>query len=578
MRVPKRGAFAGLAAAVSLAAAIMPAAASSNSTTLPNGALLTVALTAPAAPATYLVPAGAADVDVPVAGSASIGTGAPNVHWTYVIDVSGSTGEGCGAAGGTILDCEKAAVTNLNNAVDAGGSAVDVALSVFGENGASADMSPAAGQQLLAAPSSANVDTVIGSVVIGGVNQFTVKSVGSGSTNFGAGLQAALASVTASSAASKNVVFLSDGLSNAGSGFAAALAALDAAGATIYSFAVGAGSSCSAGTNGSLNATATATGGTCTAVPNPSALPQIVKDVTATRLTSVSLTVDSGATAFTSIVPAPPFAGPGSTHFTATAADQAPGQHEACATAKGLGPTSDATSLRTVTTCETYQVFGFGLTPPTATNELGSDHTHTVTATVTGAAGQLAGWPVAFSVSGTNAGTTGVCAPTNCRTNSAGVVTFTYSVPVAPASLGTDSITATVTIDDETGSRVVKKSWVDTTPPVATCVQGPNPDGTIPPANNQDGFFTLAATDDVFGSQGLKIYVKDDGSGHVFGPFADPVNIKYTEANGATPSQKPGSGVVAYHLKGKGDALVYAVDGAGNQSTAVACLVPPKPQ
>jgi hypothetical protein len=414
-------------------------------------------------------------------------------------------------------------------------------------------------------------------VVRGGVDQFTAKDVGL-TTNFAAGLQAALASVSASAAASKNVVFLSDGESNLGSGFDTTLAALDAAGATIYSFAVGAGSTCTGGTNGTLNEMAAATGGSCTEVPNPAALPQIVRNVTATQLTSVSLTVDGAATALSSIVPSPPFAGPGTTNFTATAADQAPGQHEACATATGVGPASDAASQRSVVTCQTHQVFGFGLTPPTATNELGSDHSHTVTATLTGAAGQLAGWPVAFAVTGQNAGATGVCVPATCRTNSAGVVTFTYSVPVAPASLGTDSISATVTIDDETGKRTVKKSWVDTTPPVATCVPGPNPDGRIPPATNQDGFFTLAATDDVFGSAGLKIYVKDDGSGHVFGPFADPVNIKYTEANGAAPSQKPGSGVVDYNLKGQGDALVYAVDGAGNRSAAVACLVPPKPQ
>lgn len=574
-----------MGALAALALVAMPAVAGTNSTTLANGAALSVSVSAPATGDTFLVPAGQTDVDVPVTGGASIGQGAPNVHWTYIIDVSGSTGAGCGSVGGTILDCEKQAVTNLNNVVDADGSALDVGLGVFGEGGASADMVAGGADELLAAPSDPGVDTVIGSVVIGGVGQFTNKNVGSGSTNFAAGLQAALNSVSASLAASKNVVFLSDGASNAGTGFAAAVTALASAGATIYSFAVGAGASCGAGSVGTLQEMADATGGTCTGVPDPANLPSIVQNVTATELKSVSLTVDTVSTAFDTITPTPPFDGPDSTAFTATAADQVPGEHQACATATGTGPKSDATSEQDVTQCETYYVFGFALAPSTATNELGQDNEHTVTATVSGATGHLGGWPVSFAVTGQNAGASGVCSPASCATDATGVVTFTYSVPVASSSLGTDTISATVTIDNETGTLDVEKIWQDTTPPVATCVPGPNPSGRIPAApgnggqgQNQDGYYTLSATDDVWGTQTLNVFVTDDGTGHVFGAFANPTNIKYTEANGATPSQKPGSGVVNYNLKGQGDALVSAVDGSGNQAAPVACLVPPAPQ
>jgi hypothetical protein len=88
----------------------------------------------------------------------------------------------------------------------------------------------------------------------------------------------------------------------------------------------------------------------------------------------------------------------------------------------------------------------------------------------------------------------------------------------------------------------------------------------------------LLAEDLVSPEEKIKIYVEDDGSGYVFGPYAPGTNIKWIEANGAKPSQKPGSGVVNWKLNGKGDALVYAVDEAGNTSDEVACLVPPPPK
>jgi hypothetical protein len=383
------------------------------------------------------------------------------------------------------------------------------------------------------------------------------------------------------------VVFLSDGLSNAGTlaNFQARLDALIAAQATIYSFAVGQGTTCGSGSVGTLQAMADQTGGTCTDVPDPATLPDIVQNVTATEMKTVSLTIDAASTGFDTITPTPPFDGPDSTNFTATAADQAPGAHEACATAEGTGPKSDASSLDSVTQCETYYVFGFALTPDTATNELGSDNEHTVTATVSGEPGQLEDWPVDFSVTGQNAGATGTCSPLDCKTDASGEVTFTYTVPVEPDSLGTDTISATVTINDEQGTLDVEKIWQDTTAPVSTCEPGPNPGGNIPSApgnggqgQNQDGFYTISATDDVWGTSEIQMFVTDDGSGTVFGPYDNPTNIKYTQAPGGKPSEKPGSGVVDWQLKGNGDAEVTSTDRSGNTSDPVSCLVPPPPQ
>ena len=355
--------------------------------------------------------------------------------------------------------------------------------------------------------------------------------------------------------------------------------------ATIYPFAVGAGASCAGGSAGTLAAMAAASGTTCFPVADPADLPDVIKNVTATTLDSLAVDLD-GSSVSSTTTPALPQAGPASVSWSAPGDDLAPGSHEVCATATGTGPASDPTATATAHRCETFSVFGFALAPPTATNELGTDDTHTVTATVSGPAGDLAGWPVDFAVSaGPNAGTAGTCAPASCETDATGHVTFTYTVAKEPDSLGTDTITGTLDVNGDTVSLDVSKLWQDTTPPVAKCVEGPNPGGQTPQApgnggqgQNQDGFYRLVASDDIWPDDALEVFVKDDGSSVVFGPFAVGDDVKYTEANGAKPSQKPGSGVVEWQLKGRGDAKVYAVDGSGNVSATVACLVPPAPQ
>jgi hypothetical protein len=113
----------------------------------------------------------------------------------------------------------------------------------------------------------------------------------------------------------------------------------------------------------------------------------------------------------------------------------------------------------------------------------------------------------------------------------------------------------------------------DVTPPTVDCVLGPNPDGVIVPAP-EAGFRTLVATDNV-GVVG--IYVKDNASTAVFGPYAPGTNIKLTQAPGSTPNVKPGTGEVDWKITIKGDAIIEAVDAAGNR-TSITCLVPPPPK
>jgi hypothetical protein len=134
----------------------------------------------------------------------------------------------------------------------------------------------------------------------------------------------------------------------------------------------------------------------------------------------------------------------------------------------------------------------------------------------------------------------------------------------------------------------------DTTAPVTACRQTTNPsDGqNVPPAGsgtgnsgqNPDGFYVLLATDNV--DPDPDIFVVDKGTDGTFGtaddtqfgPFASGTKIKYVEANGATPTQMPGTGDIDWIITGRGDFGVYAVDASGNVGDHVQCHVPPPPR
>jgi len=235
------------------------------------------------------------------------------------------------------------------------------------------------------------------------------------------------------------------------------------------------------------------------------------------------------------------------------------------------------------------------LAPAEATNEGGTSHT--VTATLDAGGNPVADVLVDFKVvSGPNVGEAsdpGECAVNaGCTTDASGDVSWTYS---SNGVLGTDTIEACFTdvFGDVHCTRALKH-WVDTTPPVVACIESTNPHGQhIPPAGsttppgskggqNEDGFYRLLAHDLL--DPDPDVYLLDTGSGTVFGPFVSGITIKYTQAPGVKPRMKKmGSvhgqaGAVAFHIKGTGDAAVYAVDASGNQSDPVSCLVPPPPK
>ena len=186
----------------------------------------------------------------------------------------------------------------------------------------------------------------------------------------------------------------------------------------------------------------------------------------------------------------------------------------------------------------------------TATRELGVDATHTVTATIVGDAATVGSRIVTFTItSGPNAGASGYLHDGGrLHDRFDGQVSWTYSNTGAG---GTDNIQACFTVatpTGQTGCDTVTVLWADTTPPLAACLPGPNPHGKkIPPAGNsslpgakggqnEDGFYDLMAEDLV--DPNPLVYVVDEGTGHVFGPYPAGTIVKWTQAPGAPHPRK----------------------------------------
>lgn len=566
------------------ALAALPAVAGTNSTTLPNGATLAVSLDSPLNGTQIL--ADGAPASVPGSGTASVGVGSPQATIVYVFDASASTLLSGGACG-TFIACETTFFTGLNTQAAASGSVNQIGVVAFGANAVTADMTPAGGDDALGAPGDGN--TVLGSISVtsGGqitVGQFTAKNGNGTATNFAAALNGALAVLNASTDPKKFVVFASDGVSNVGTltDFNNAVSAVQATGAVVNTIAIGASSSCTGGSAGNL-ASAAVNGGTCYPVPDPNTLPDLIPNLIGSTLEKVEFSLDGGAGSVVTTNPVTPAAGPVAVTWSTTAAGLTPGTHNLCATAFGSDVMGGTANTQT---CVDVGVYDLTLAPATATNELGSDNTHTVTATLAGPAGAVAGYAVTFAVGGQNAGAAGVCAPADCKTNAAGQVTFTYSVPVAPGSIGLDTLTASVTLgspNGETDTEQVTKRWADTTPPALRCVPTTNPSGGNTPnagnnpksGQNPDGFYELVASDDV--DPNPSIVIADSASSFTAGPYASGTKIKLTQAPGATPNVKPGPGVIDWHVTLNGDAVVTATDSSGN-TTTVNCNVPPPPK
>jgi trimeric autotransporter adhesin len=318
---------------------------------LPGGTSISVTIDSPADNTVF--PQG----PVTVEGRASVGEAAvvKDTGLTYVIDVSGSTAASCDGTARTVLQCEVQASQALNAlAADPDSPVGTVGAVIFGSSAAVTDVQPTGGDQVLTGPavdqnanSARDVEEVLGSMSQGHVGQFSVRDVPTG-TFFPDAVTKATTVTNAQNEPRKIVAFLSDGAS-AGN----VNPALDAVpeNVDIHTFAVGAGSACQVGPySDSLQLIADRTGGDCTHVPDPANLPDVLPDLLASELSSLTATVDGGPAApVTAISPGLPRAGPTTVDYSYTTGALASGTHEICVTAHG----EDNGGAGSVTDCVT---------------------------------------------------------------------------------------------------------------------------------------------------------------------------------------------------------------------------------
>jgi hypothetical protein len=472
---------------------------------LPGGTSISVDITAPSDGAVKVYPPGTVELE----GTASVGEGLPvaNTALIYVIDASGSTaspsGGDCGpdqnptdppSVEDEIIDCEIAAGINLNEQAVTIGTVGEIAITIFAGAPVTADATPAGGDVPIIQPDAdANLNTVMDAEEVmrsiwvaenpsawGGFREFSIKPIPDiYNTDFAAAAQMACDNAASTTMTNKMVVFMSDGMANTGAHITTVLPCGDV---VFHTFAIGSGSSCSGDPNGlgSLQEIADLTGGTCTEVPDPAQLPDILPAVITAKLLSLERNVDGGAFEVipnSDIVPDLPAEGPVSATFGPLGLSLAPGIHELCVRATG----SDAGGVGSVKECIKVTIATIDLTPETKVNELPAPD-HTVTAKVeAGSDGGVPGVEVNFEVlSGPNDGESG-----SGTTDSNGEATFTYAATQCPTGLGTDTIEAC--FSDEQGYEVcdtATKDWVDTTPPEITCpadvtVEQETADGTV---------------------------------------------------------------------------------------------------
>ena len=335
---------------------------------LPSGVACSVEVTTPANG--QVLPA----APVGVTGFATVGQAVPiaNTSLVYVMDVSGST-ESFGGCGGdpngdgssnTVLDCEITALTGLHDQAIALGTIAQNGVVVFGESATPADMVPGGSpSDLLTGPTTdlgpsnpngvPDVNDVLRSADSGFVGLFTASSVGSGATSFGEAIIDAATVVAASAQPNEVVVFVSDGLDNTGPSVATAIASMPA-NVRVYTFAVGASSDCDSDPSGlgSLRDISYATGGTCTNVPDPSDLPDVLPGVIMSQLVGLVLELDGVPVTISSVVPSLPQGGPVTANYSTTLPTPAPGLHTVCATAD----CTDGSGAAHPTECKQFRI------------------------------------------------------------------------------------------------------------------------------------------------------------------------------------------------------------------------------
>jgi len=356
--------------------------------TLPGGTTIEIGIDTPANGA--VLPSG----PVSVTGTAQIGLNPPvPTDLVLVMDVSGSTVGGAPGCGGdpnndgltdSVLDCEIAALHAINSQVSpqpgVPASVDNIGIAFFGAKGTTGDMSPAGGDQLLTAPDAdldgtggPDVDQVLTHVTIpsaANIGLFTLKTLDPTNTNFRAGLDEAATILNSPHPPGQPpiqrrfVVFISDGIN----GLPGVGGEMLPSGTIVHTIAAGSTSGCpplasggccaaDLGGLGSLQQIADAHGGTCTNVPDIAALPNVAPALIQSKMTAITLTVDSNPTPIDTITPPIPAAGvvgPKAFTWSTTLNGLSHGEHQLCATATGKDGGLDQEG--SVTECVTIRI------------------------------------------------------------------------------------------------------------------------------------------------------------------------------------------------------------------------------
>jgi hypothetical protein len=194
--------------------------------------------------------------------------GDPFIHISYVVDVSGSTAADCDGIR-TILQCEIDAILDLDFAVVAARTTVDISFTSFASSFFPADLDPAtAGVQILAPPGDPALFDELSGLMSAAGTRYRNATL--------AAIEAVTLSLENPAVRRTFVVFLSDGVENTPSDISLEIAALNALGTTVFTFAIGTGFTC----QGNLVALAEGTGGSCTEVVDVGELSLAIQNVT----------------------------------------------------------------------------------------------------------------------------------------------------------------------------------------------------------------------------------------------------------------------------------------------------------
>jgi hypothetical protein len=180
-------------------------------------------------------------------------------------------------------------------------------------------------------------------------------------------------------------------------------------------------------------------------------------------------------------------------------------------------------------------------------------------------------------------------------------VTFTETITLAEDAPQCNTLEATVTFYANSypeegaviGEQKISIKVNDVGEPTVACIESVNPHGDNVPGekssgkgkgNNPDGFYQILAEDNCDEAELIEIYIGTEDDPMMFGPYANGVVVKITEAPGAAPeekrigSDKGQAGAVSYHITLPTDPVVTAVDSSGNIATCSDCFVPPPPK